>query len=177
VQQRYICSISCMLAWSSRLVKLAQGRPKASVRLLRVQSTVLRAVWPACWLVCQARIHSHRLQPLPAHFLPSILPAQPCQQPLPAQCLPSALLTEPCHSTPACPFPQGSAHTSHNGLCSPFTALLSPGAPLPCRPGNTLYLAGQGGGLVNNMCFPSEVAASYAPPGQVRGLCACACSL
>ncbi|KAL4854581.1 4-substituted benzoates-glutamate ligase [Chlorella vulgaris] len=39
-------------------------------------------------------------------------------------------------------------------------------AARPARPGNTLYLAGQGGGLVNNMCFPSEVAASYAPPGQ-----------
>lgn len=35
------------------------------------------------------------------------------------------------------------------------------------RPGNTLYLAGEGGGLVNNMCFPSEVAPSYAPQGQV----------
>ena len=41
-----------------------------------------------------------------------------------------------------------------------------------CRPGNTLYLDGEGGpqsggGTVNNMCFPSEVAPSYAPPGQV----------
>ncbi|EFN56940.1 hypothetical protein CHLNCDRAFT_143480 [Chlorella variabilis] len=39
-------------------------------------------------------------------------------------------------------------------------------AARPPRPGNTLYLAGEGGGLVNNMCFPSEVAPSYAPQGQ-----------
>ena len=36
-----------------------------------------------------------------------------------------------------------------------------------------LYLDGEGGpqsggGIVNNCCFPSEVAPSYAPPGQVR---------
>lgn len=37
-----------------------------------------------------------------------------------------------------------------------------------CRPGNTLYLEGEGRGIVNNMCFPSEVARSYAPAGQVR---------
>lgn len=36
------------------------------------------------------------------------------------------------------------------------------------RPGNTLYLDGEGRGIVNNMCFPSEVSASYAPAGQVR---------
>ncbi|KAL4435625.1 hypothetical protein ABPG77_002588 [Micractinium sp. CCAP 211/92] len=39
-------------------------------------------------------------------------------------------------------------------------------ADRPARPGNTLYLDGEGGGIVNNMCFPSEVAPSYAPAGQ-----------
>ncbi|KAI7843455.1 hypothetical protein COHA_002933 [Chlorella ohadii] len=39
-------------------------------------------------------------------------------------------------------------------------------APRPARPGNTLYLDGEGRGIVNNMCFPSEVSASYAPAGQ-----------
>ena len=33
--------------------------------------------------------------------------------------------------------------------------------------GNVLYLNGQGSGLVNNACFPSAVAPSYAPSGQV----------
>ena len=31
-----------------------------------------------------------------------------------------------------------------------------------------LYLDGDGGGVVNNVCFPSTVAPSYAPPGKVR---------
>ncbi|PSC76748.1 Amine oxidase family [Micractinium conductrix] len=39
-------------------------------------------------------------------------------------------------------------------------------APRPARPGNTLYLDGEGKGIVNNMCFPSEVSRSYAPAGQ-----------
>lgn len=39
-------------------------------------------------------------------------------------------------------------------------------ASRPARPGNTLYLDGEGAGIVNNMCFPSEVARSYAPAGQ-----------
>ena len=41
-------------------------------------------------------------------------------------------------------------------------------APTPPRPGNILYLDGDNapGTLVNNCCFPSEVAPSYAPPGQ-----------
>lgn len=37
--------------------------------------------------------------------------------------------------------------------------------------GNVLYLNGEGSGLVNNACFPSAVAPSYAPPGQVRHAC------
>ncbi|KAL4425251.1 hypothetical protein ABPG75_009267 [Micractinium tetrahymenae] len=39
-------------------------------------------------------------------------------------------------------------------------------ADRPARPGNVLYLDGEGKGIVNNMCFPSEVAPSYAPAGQ-----------
>ena len=31
-----------------------------------------------------------------------------------------------------------------------------------------LYLDGDGGGVVNNVCFPSTVAPSYAPSGKVR---------
>lgn len=33
-----------------------------------------------------------------------------------------------------------------------------------------LYLDGEGGRLINNMCFPSEVSSTYAPAGQV-GAC------
>ena len=39
-----------------------------------------------------------------------------------------------------------------------------------CRPGNVLYLDGEGGRLINNMCFPSEVSPAYAPPGQASRL-------
>jgi hypothetical protein len=38
---------------------------------------------------------------------------------------------------------------------------------MACRKGAILYLNGEGEGIVNNMCFPSEVSPSYAPPGQV----------
>lgn len=31
-----------------------------------------------------------------------------------------------------------------------------------------LYLNGDGCGIVNNVCFPSTVAPSYAPPGKVH---------
>ena len=31
-----------------------------------------------------------------------------------------------------------------------------------------LYLNGESGGLVNNACFPSTVAPTYAPAGQAR---------
>ncbi len=41
-------------------------------------------------------------------------------------------------------------------------------APKPPSPENILYLNGEDGGIVNNCCFPSTVAPSYAPPGQVR---------
>ena len=37
--------------------------------------------------------------------------------------------------------------------------------------GNVLYLNGTGSGLVNNACFPSSVAPSYAPSGQVSRTC------
>jgi hypothetical protein len=37
------------------------------------------------------------------------------------------------------------------------------------RSENILYLNGTGSGLVNNACFPSTVAPSYAPSGQVSG--------
>ena len=40
--------------------------------------------------------------------------------------------------------------------------------------GNVLYLNGTGSGLVNNACFPSAVAPSYAPSGQVSAACATA---
>lgn len=40
-------------------------------------------------------------------------------------------------------------------------------APRPPLLGNVLYLDGEGKGLVNNLCFPSEVSPSYAPAGQV----------
>lgn len=46
------------------------------------------------------------------------------------------------------------------------TACLYFAAPTPPRSGNTLYLDGQGTGIINNLCFPSEVAPSYAPLGQ-----------
>ncbi|KAF8065829.1 maoA [Scenedesmus sp. PABB004] len=39
-------------------------------------------------------------------------------------------------------------------------------APAPPAPDPILYLNGTGEGLVNNCCFPSTVAPSYAPPGQ-----------
>jgi hypothetical protein len=38
-------------------------------------------------------------------------------------------------------------------------------ADLPGRE-NVLYLDGDGGHVVNNACFPSTVARSYAPPGK-----------
>lgn len=40
-------------------------------------------------------------------------------------------------------------------------------APAPPRQENILYLNGERGGLVNNCCFPSTIAPSYAPPGRV----------
>jgi hypothetical protein len=40
-------------------------------------------------------------------------------------------------------------------------------APAAPSQQNILYLNGTGQGLVNNCCFPSTVAPSYAPPGQV----------
>ncbi|GAB4818232.1 hypothetical protein N2152v2_005278 [Parachlorella kessleri] len=46
------------------------------------------------------------------------------------------------------------------------TACLYFAAPRPARPGNVLYLDGEGGRLINNMCFPSEVSSTYAPQGQ-----------
>jgi hypothetical protein len=46
-------------------------------------------------------------------------------------------------------------------------------APQPPAPDNILYLNGTGSGMVNNCCFPSTVAPSYAPAGQVRGLWPC----
>ncbi|GIL82041.1 hypothetical protein Vretimale_1587 [Volvox reticuliferus] len=39
-------------------------------------------------------------------------------------------------------------------------------APKPPSSENILYLNGEDGGIVNNCCFPSTVAPSYAPPGQ-----------
>ncbi|KAG2448128.1 hypothetical protein HYH02_006713 [Chlamydomonas schloesseri] len=39
-------------------------------------------------------------------------------------------------------------------------------APKPPSPENILYLNGEDTGIVNNCCFPSTVAPSYAPPGQ-----------
>jgi phytoene dehydrogenase-like protein len=40
-------------------------------------------------------------------------------------------------------------------------------APEPPVKGNMLYLdGGDGTALINNMCFPSEVSSTYAPPGQ-----------
>lgn len=39
-------------------------------------------------------------------------------------------------------------------------------APTPPSPEPMLYLNGESSGLVNNCCFPSTVAPSYAPPGQ-----------
>lgn len=48
------------------------------------------------------------------------------------------------------------------GTCNLY--FKAPAAPFP---DNILYLNGTGQGLVNNCCFPSTVAPSYAPPGQV----------
>lgn len=48
------------------------------------------------------------------------------------------------------------------------TACLYFKAPKAPRPDNVLYLNGESTGIVNNMCFPSTVAPSYAPAGQVR---------
>lgn len=47
------------------------------------------------------------------------------------------------------------------GTCNLY--FKAPAAPFP---DNILYLNGTGQGLVNNCCFPSTVAPSYAPPGQ-----------
>lgn len=47
------------------------------------------------------------------------------------------------------------------GTCNLY--FRAPAAPFP---DNILYLNGTGQGLVNNCCFPSTVAPSYAPPGQ-----------
>ena len=41
-------------------------------------------------------------------------------------------------------------------------------APRAPREENMLYLNGESSGLVNNACFPSTVAPSYAPAGQAR---------
>lgn len=46
------------------------------------------------------------------------------------------------------------------------TACLYFAAPRAPSPDNILYLNGDGKGLVNNCCFPSTVAPSYAPSGQ-----------
>lgn len=40
-------------------------------------------------------------------------------------------------------------------------------AARPPREENILYLNGENSGLVNNACFPSTVAPSYAPASQV----------
>jgi hypothetical protein len=48
------------------------------------------------------------------------------------------------------------------GTCNLY--FKAPAAPFP---DNILYLDGTGKGLVNNCCFPSTVAPSYAPAGQV----------
>eukprot|EP00879_Flechtneria_rotunda_P009267 GHRR01009701.1.p1 GENE.GHRR01009701.1~~GHRR01009701.1.p1 ORF type:complete len:266 (+),score=80.77 GHRR01009701.1:1363-2160(+) len=47
------------------------------------------------------------------------------------------------------------------GTCNLY--FKAPKAPFP---DNILYLNGTSKGIVNNACFPSTVAASYAPPGQ-----------
>lgn len=52
------------------------------------------------------------------------------------------------------------------GTCNLY--FKAPKAPFP---DNILYLNGTGKGLVNNCCFPSTVAPSYAPAGQVGGRC------
>ncbi|KAG2482905.1 hypothetical protein HYH03_018187 [Edaphochlamys debaryana] len=47
------------------------------------------------------------------------------------------------------------------GTCCLYFKAAKPPSPEPI-----LYLNGQEGGIVNNCCFPSTVAPSYAPPGQ-----------
>ncbi len=46
-------------------------------------------------------------------------------------------------------------------------------APRPPREENVLYLNGESSGLVNNACFPSTVAPSYAPAGQASSGISC----
>ena len=46
-------------------------------------------------------------------------------------------------------------------------------APRPPREENVLYLNGESIGLVNNACFPSTVAPSYAPAGQASSSAFC----
>lgn len=52
------------------------------------------------------------------------------------------------------------------GTCNLY--FKAPKAPFP---DNILYLNGTRQGLVNNCCFPSTVAPSYAPPEQVSRCC------
>ncbi len=56
-------------------------------------------------------------------------------------------------------------HCTHtHTLCTHTHTLRAQQPPLP-EP--MLYLNGDGGGIINNMCFPSTVAPSYAPPGML----------
>lgn len=64
------------------------------------------------------------------------------------------------------PLPQASPSKPNPGV---GTACLYFSATRPPTPGALLYLNGEDGGIVNNMCFPSEVGAAVAAGG-------CGCS-
>jgi hypothetical protein len=65
------------------------------------------------------------------------------------------------------PVPQASPSKPAEGVGTCCLYFRAPSAPFP---DNVLYLNGEGAGVVNNACFPSTVAPSYAPPGQVGAL-------
>lgn len=52
------------------------------------------------------------------------------------------------------------------GTCCLYFSSPSPPSPDSNTPGNILFLNGEGKGIVNNMCLPSEVSSTYAPPGK-----------
>jgi hypothetical protein len=67
-------------------------------------------------------------------------------------------------SAPSPPRPQAAPSKAQPGVGTACVYFKAPRAP---RSEPILYLNGTEAGLVNNCCFPSTVAPSYAPPGQV----------
>jgi len=62
---------------------------------------------------------------------------------------------------------QGAPSKVESGVGTCCLYFSAPNPPTPQgAPGNILYLNGEGKGIVNNMCIPSEVSPTYAPPGR-----------